>query len=180
MDKYKRAIKLIDEENIQDPHVSNFGITDKLIGSLVNNLVKNLDKQFKDTERAEVKNFSNGIKIRIGPPTQQTKAPKQMKILDKPISSQQLEKMSDLPRIAAKSNIKRLSDKVIYELSTPGLNSTEDVFVSKLESGYETKAIGSKKIYVNNLQIDLPLKKLSILNNKLLIEFKSQEPAEIF
>ena len=78
--------KIDSTEEIQDPYASNFGITDKLIGSLVNNLVKNLDKQFKDTERAEVKNFPNGIKIRIGPQTQQTKAPKQMKILDKPIS----------------------------------------------------------------------------------------------
>src|SRR3989344_7767233 len=122
------------------------GITDKVLGSLINSLVKNLDKQFKDMNEnqinSEVKPFSNGIKIRIGPPVQQAKP----KVVKKQITPEQIERMSKLPRSKAKTKITRLSDKVVYELSTQGIKSPEDVFVSKLETGYEIKAIGEKKV----------------------------------
>ena len=47
----------------------------------------------------------------------------------------------------------------------------DDIFVSKVESGYEVKAVGKKKVYFNSLQINLPLKKYSVKDNKLTIEF---------
>ena len=88
-----------------------FGITDKLIGSLVNSLMKNLDKQFKNMEKnqsnienAEIQNFPNGIKIRIGPAP--TKKRKQKKFCKKAISEQQLKKMAGLPRTPAKTKVK--------------------------------------------------------------------------
>ena len=162
-----------EEENI----MAGFGITDKLINSLVNNLAKSLDKQFKDVNkemnRTEVRSFPNGIKIRIGPPIQQTRQPK--KQIRKSVTESQIKKMSELPRTTAKSSIKRLGDKVIYQLETPGVSSQDDIFISKLESGYEVKAIGSKKVFVNNLPINLPLNNLSLLKNKLLVEFNAKE-----
>ncbi len=91
----------------------------------------------------------------------------------RPIDWEQLKKMGSLPRTEAKTSVKRFGDKVVYELATPGVNSANDVFVSKLESGYEIKAIGNKKIYVNSVPINLPLRKYSILKNKLLVEFVS-------
>ncbi len=163
---------VIERELAANPgSIADFGIADKIIGSLVNSLVKNLDKQFKEMEKSEIKNMPNGIKISIGHP-QTKKSPNSLK---KTISEEQLKKMSSLPRVPAKTNIKRLSDKVIYELTTPGVESNSDIFVSKLESGYEVKAIGDKKIYVNSLPIDLPLKGFSVDKNRLSVEFKLQE-----
>ena len=52
-----------------------------------------------------------------------------------------------------------LIDSVEQELNNP--YKKEDIFISKLESGYEIKAIGSKKIYVNSVPINLPLKQYS-------------------
>ena len=83
-------------------------------------------------------------------------------------------RMSSMPRTIAKTSVKRINDKIIYELNIPGINSPEDVFVSKLESGYEIKAIGEKKVYVNSLPIDLPIIKFTINSDKLFLEF-SQE-----
>ena len=83
--------------------------------------------------------------------------------------------MSNLPRAPAKTSVRRLSDKVVYELSAPGIESVEDVFVSKLENGYEIKAIGGKKVYVNSLPVNLQLKGFSISENKLLVEFKPEK-----
>ncbi len=161
------------ESEIPINPMMNLGITDKLIGSLMNSLMKNLDKQFKEMEKTEIRSFPNGIKIRIGPPVpmQQQKKETQTK---KAISSEQLQKMSILPRATAKSNVRRLSNKVVYELNIPGIESPEDVFVSKTESGYEIKVIGNKKVYINNIAIDLPIKGYSIDNNKLLVEFKTE------
>ena len=55
-----------------------FGITDKLIGSMFNSIMKNLDKQFKnqfkemekDLDRTEIKSFPAGISIKISGPMQ--------------------------------------------------------------------------------------------------------------
>lgn len=153
-----------------------FGITDKLIGSLMNSVMKNLDKQFRNIEKdqtriekAEIKSFPNGIRIRINPGGQVRK--KQETVFQRQISEKQMEKMSTLPRAVAKTKVRRLNDRIIYELNTSGVESTQDIFVSKLESGYEIKAIGDKKVYVNSLPINLPLKNLSLDSDKLFIEF---------
>jgi len=81
--------------------------------------------------------------------------------------------MSDLPRTEAKTSIRRIGDRLIYELNTLGVNSPQDIFISKTESGYEIKALGSKKVYVNSIQIDLPLRGYALQKNKLLVEFES-------
>ncbi len=170
-----------DGEDVEAPE--NFGITDKIINSLINNLMKNLDKQFREMdrsiareiERTEIKSFPNGVKIKIGYPATEKQRPKTNSILKKQLTPEQIQKMSSLPRAIAKSSMKRLSDSITYELMTPGVESVQDVFISKLEEGYEIKAIGSKKVYVNSLPLNLPLKKLSLLDNKLLVEFKTEE-----
>ncbi len=164
---------IIDEKILDGSfEINNFGITDKIIGSLVNSLVKNLDKQFKELEKTEIENLPNGIKIRIGAPKRPQQRIQQIK---KTITNEQLKKISSLPRVQAKSNIRRLSDKIVCELDAPGVISPEDVFVSKLESGYEIKAIGNKKIYVNSIPINFPLKKFLLEKGKLFVEFKIEE-----
>ena len=82
--------------------------------------------------------------------------------------------MQGVPRVEAKTEIRRLSDKVIYELKAPGIEKIEDIFVSKVESGYEIKAIGKNKVYVNSLQIDLPLRSYTLHDKGLTIEFVTQ------
>src|SRR3989338_4157651 len=164
------------EEDIKEIPANslNFSLSDKLIGSIMNSLMKNLDKQFKQIDKefgkTEVQSFPNWIRIKIGPANLDPKK-NQKGSFKKQISQQQLDKMYTLPRIEAKSKVTRLSDKIIYELNAPGIQSPQDIFVSKLESGYEIKAIADKKIYVNSLPINLPLLTLSMNNNKLIIEF---------
>lgn len=161
-----------------------FGITDKLFNSVFNSLMKNLDKQMRDQMKdmdrgfgdAEVKSFPNGIRIKVSGPQGMNAPNKVNKIntsVNRTVGESQIRKMNSLPRAKAKSNVKRIGDRVVYELSTPGVLSPEDVFVSKLESGYEIKVIGDKKVYVNSVPITLPLKKYTISKNKLLIEFNA-------
>lgn len=160
-----------------------FGITDKVFNSIFNSMMKSLNKQFEEEfrgmeregEKAEIKNLPNGIRIKIFTPRMQQPR-KQQTVLPKPkLDEKQIERMTALPREKAKTHVKRIGNKVIYELSTPGVVSADDVFVSKLESGYEIKAIGDKKVYVNSVPINLPLRSYSIGKNKLFIEFKDNQ-----
>src|SRR3989344_2783600 len=165
----------IDGEIENQSPFANMGFTDKMFNSIFNTLVKNLDKQmrnqmrnFEEDPHAEVKAFPNGIKIKIsGPMPVQKKKPSN--VFHRSIDEAQIKKMNSLPRAKAKTSVKRLGNKLVYELNTPGIASTEDVFVSKLESGYEIKVIGNKKVYVNNFPINLPLRKYSVEQDKLLI-----------
>ena len=158
-----------------------FGITDKLVNSIFNSMMKTLNKQFEEEfrsmeregEKAEIKNLPNGIRIKIFTPRMQQPRKQQAALPKQKLDEKQIERMSGLPREKAKANVKRVGNKVIYELSTPGVVSAEDVFVSKLESGYEIKAIGSKKVYVNSVPINLPLRSYSVGKNKLFIEFRA-------
>ncbi len=170
------------EKNAPQNPLANLGITDKLINSLVSSLAKSLDKQFRDMsqispQNTEIRSLPNGIKIRIGTsmPSQQPneKKPKHNPFA-KTLTAEQLEKISSLPRVEAKTDIKRFSKKVIFELNAPGIESIDDVLLSKVESGYEIKAIGKKKIYVNNIPINLPLRSYSIEKDKVLFEFKTE------
>ncbi|MEI6731073.1 MAG: zinc ribbon domain-containing protein [archaeon] len=146
------------------------GMLDKIMGSLVNSLMKNLDKQMRELDSPEAIPRATSITIKVG---QDRK--KMSSMPKKVMSEERIKHISSLPRIAAKTNVRRLADKIVYELETPGVNSSENIFVSKTESGYEIKAIGNDKMYVNSLPVNLPIKNLTIENNKLLVEFNSKQ-----
>lgn len=166
----------------QDAMPSNLTFLDKMMNSMIESLMKSLDKQMRmapmNMEKAEVQATPNGIRIRIGP--QMVQQPQQTqhktKTQKRQITEEQINRMSTLPRVKAPGKVKRLSDRVVYEMTTPGVNTTDDVFISKLENGYEIKAIGTKKIYVNSLPLNLPLRRLVITKNKLSVEFHPEEP----
>jgi len=152
------------------------GINESVFNSILNNVMKMMENQMKNLgndnidfgdSKPEVTQLPNGIQIKIGP----KKAPKPTEQKIRIINDDQRVRMTKLPRGQAKAEVRRLSDKVVYELSTPGVETVDDIFVSKVESGYEIKALGKKKVYFNSLQINLPLKKYSIKDNKLTIEF---------
>jgi hypothetical protein len=152
--------------------LGGFGITDKMINSLISGLAKSLEKQMGNIDMdPEVQSMPNGIKIRFGSPTQVKKKKKPSKVN---ITQEQISRMSGLPRSEAKSIVRRFSDKVVYEITAPGVEDVSDVFVSKLESGYEVKAIGKKKVYVNSIPVNLPLKGYSLNDQGLKVEFGLQ------
>ena len=160
---------IADDEIVRHALNSNMSVTDRLLGSLMNSLLKNIDMQFREVETTEVKNTPNGVRIRVGIPVQQRK--REQKVVNRALTEQQLTRMSSLPRTEAKTNVRRLADKVVYDLATQGIESPDDVFVSKTESGYEIKAIAKSKAYVNSVQVNLPLRGFSLHEKGLTVEF---------
>ena len=149
--------------------LGGLGISDKMINGIFNSLMKNLEKQMKNVDPS-VQKLNNGIKISFGVPN--NGAPKK-RAVRKGITQEQIKRMEGLPRVEAKSSVRRFSNRVVYELGALGVDNPNDVFISKLENGYEVKAIGKKKVYVNSLPIELPLKEIKISKNSLNIEFGS-------
>ncbi len=157
-------------DNIQSAF-AQFGINEKTISNLMQQMMQSLQNNLLKQE-TEIETMPNGIKITLGKkPVKQQRPEKQQAIQP---SHEQLKLLSSLPRSSAKTKVRRMSDRVIYELEAPGISSVNDVFVSKLESGYEIKAIGKNKVYTNSLPINLPLRRYSFDDKNLSLEFGLQ------
>jgi len=145
----------------------------------MNQAIKTINKQIREMniqdiqENARIEHLPQGIKISIGIPGTSNQIKPRKEKVKKQLTEEQENKLSILPRAEAKTKIRRLTDKVIYEISATGIKSPDDIFISKLENGYEVKAIGEKRVYVNSIQINLPLSGFYLADNKLLVEFKS-------
>ena len=153
----------------------SMGFSDKILNSIFTQLMKTLEQQMRgaaprQAENTEVRQLPNGIILTVN--TQRNPAARVSK--RRTLSEAQMKRMAALPRAEAKTDVRRLSDRVLYELKVPGVGSVEDVFVSKVESGYEVKVISEKKVYVNSLQIDLPLKGYSLDEKGVTFEFGLQ------
>jgi HSP20 family molecular chaperone IbpA len=159
-----------------------------IFNSLMKNLSKEMDEQlkanFKEKETPK-KVDKEGISISIstfgnGPPkikvTQLGGKPKVIQTEKKEKSKQnsftkeKIKEFSGLPREEPETNVRRLSDRVIYELDIPGVKSKEDVSIIKLENSIEIKAIGKKKAYTKIIPISLPIKDYSLSDGKLTLE----------
>ena len=74
-------------KNLPAENSIGFGITDKLINSVMNSLLKNLNREvskadgFDAFERTEIKTLPNGIKIKLGVPSQSPERPKKRKTI---------------------------------------------------------------------------------------------------
>lgn len=101
-------------------------------------------------------------------------------ILNKPIkkvntiSKDKLKKFSDLPKEEPKYKMRRISDKVIYELIVPGVNNIEDVLILPLENSLEIKALSKDKVYSKNLNLNLPVLRYQLVNDSLIIEMQAK------
>lgn len=156
-----------DEELLENP-MAAAGLLSQMIAPMMQGLAKSFMEQM--SEEAEIQQLPNGISIRMSSVARPKKRQPQKSIKPE-ITKEQIEKMADLPRATAKTKIRRLSDRVVYDLSIPGIDSLKDIFVSKTESGYEVKVLSKNKVYVNNLPINLPLRQYSFNEDGLSMEF---------
>ena len=156
-----------DENHMQEDLPFGFS---KLFGSLV----KQLNKQFKNLEKEIVKgNVENGVTISIKSGFPSLKIDKIKDIKNKKILDEELmKKLMSLPRKEAQAEIKRFGDMLIYEIKLPGVSSTKDIILTKLEKSMELKAASDKYVFVKSIPVNLPVKKYFLDNEKFTIEFK--------
>jgi HSP20 family molecular chaperone IbpA len=165
---------------------------------IFNSLMKNLHTQFSklDKEMKKEQKNTNGGKINIprksgisiSISTSGSKPPaikinsfgddqklKQIKkkVKEMPLntlSKETLKKISTLPKQEPLTNIRRFSEKVVYEIDMPGVKSLKDVSIIKLENSIEIKALAKEKVYFKLISINLPIINYDFSKEKLILE----------
>lgn len=90
------------------------------------------------------------------------------------ISKGKMEKLMKLPKIEPKSKIRRLSEKIVYELIVPGVKDTGDILINQLENSIEIKAISKDRVYFKTLNISFPMLNYRLNKGNLVLEFKTK------
>jgi len=157
--------------------------------------MKGLDKQFKDLDKqmsSENEHFQpiekNGISISIS--TSPGKKPnikfnqfgnqpkniylKKIRIPSKKLPNS-IVKTGTLPKQEPTTNVRRLSDRVIYEVYIPGVNSINNVSINQLENSIEIKAISKDKAYIKLIPLNLPIIDYNFEKGKLILELDNKE-----
>jgi HSP20 family molecular chaperone IbpA len=160
--------------------------------TIFNSLMKNLSKEFdeqlsrnyfpksdkskktkKDGISISISTFGNGspkIKVtQLGDKTQQ-KIKETEKIKTNTFTKEKIKQFTDLPREEPLTNIRRLSNKVVYEIEMPGVKSIKDISIIKLENSIEIKAVSKDKAYAKIIPINLPIKNYNLSDGKLILE----------
>ncbi len=89
------------------------------------------------------------------------------------ISEERAREIAKLPREEAETKVRRLSNKIIYEISLPGVNSTKDIVINKLENSIEIKAFSKDRVLFKLLPANLPIIKHSLKDEKLILELRA-------
>ncbi|HLD97951.1 MAG TPA: zinc ribbon domain-containing protein [Candidatus Nanoarchaeia archaeon] len=164
-----------------------------LLGPLINELNKQiteLDKEVKTENKSKKKKPVSGFSISIetsgtGPIKIKTfgdknsvnlnpKAREVRQIKLPRVDLDRLSKIRGLPRKEPEASVRRLSDKIVYEINLPRVNSLEDININVIQNMVEIKAISNKEVYIKDLNVNYPLQGYGFKDNKLVLEFDSQ------
>ena len=93
----------------------------------------------------------------------------------KKFTEKEAKRFLSLPRKEPSTEIRRLANKVIYEIKIPGVKSLDDVSISQLENSIEIKALTKAKAYSKIIPINLPIKKYNLSKGKLILELDARD-----
>jgi hypothetical protein len=79
-------------------------------------------------------------------------------------------KFAKLPKTEPETKVRRLTDKIVYEIALPGVKSVKDIIIHKLENSIEIKAFAKDKAYFKLIPIALPMKRYKLEKEILILE----------
>lgn len=88
------------------------------------------------------------------------------------IAEAEAAKHAKLPREEPETKVRRLTDKIIYEISLPGVKNEKNIFINKLQNSIEIKAFAKDKAYFKLIPLGLPIKNYKLEKEKLILELK--------
>jgi len=154
------------------------GMLEKMMGTAIKMLEKEMAKEMKsqsqEQPKTRIKLMVNGREITPKSINSEKKEPVQTKKLPIHFSKENLKKFQKLEKKEPKAEIRRLNDKLIYELNVPGVESLKDISLVQLESGIELKAIGKDKAYSKVIPVSFPLTRYILSNGKLVLEMDAE------
>ncbi len=145
-----------------------FGI-EKMMGSLM----KQIEKEMGGLGAAGANGMPKGFEIKI-----QTGMPKKVvqqgpiQVAEQAVSGKEKQRRDNLPQKQAKSKVKRLSDKILYEIDAPGVEKVADVVITPLEKGVEVRAYTKEVCYIKTIPLKVKIEKYGVKKDKVLLELK--------
>jgi len=150
----------------------------KMLGNAIKVLEKEMQKEMKNNEVKPKTNFQlfiNGKKINLNNMERvPEKKEKIKKIQPNSFSKEQIKKFSTLPRKEPSAKVRRLSDKIVYEIDMPEVKSKKDISIAQLENSIEIKAIAKDKSYFKMININLPIINYDFSDEKLVLELNAK------
>ena len=173
-----------DSNSMNNPFLGGF--SGKMMGKMFESAVKMLEREMQkemkkqNPPKTNFQLFINGKKINVEKNARNHervhKAKKQKREINyQNLPQANLKKFGDFPKKEPETNVRRFSDKVIYEINMPGLKSEKEMSIVKLENSIEIKALGNNIIYKKVIPISLPITDYKIFNEKLVIELGLKE-----
>ena len=185
-------------ENTQQPIKMPLGLN-KIMDSLIKQLGKQFSEL--DNMNNPEQNFNNqrpnsprGFKIQIStgkPPrieqmnnknmdpsimqkddSKKIKTPKIEQIRPEKVSNKEQKRRKSLPIKDAESMVRRLSDRIVYEILVPGVSAKKEVTITKLEDGIEIRAYSKSACFFKALQIKAEILKYYLEKGRLFLELK--------
>ena len=171
-------------KNVSSPLFT--GIGGKMMGKMLENAMKMLENEMqkemkgKNFEpRMDHKLFIDGKKINLDHNHPKKRSEEKKEIPSSELPQGNWKKFSELPKKEPNTNVRRFSDKVIYEINMPGVKSEKDLSIIKLENNIEIKAVSKNKAYKKLIPMNFPITNYNLSNGKLVLELGIDEPARI-
>ncbi len=146
----------------------------KMLGNAMKMLEKELQKNANEvhTPRTRFELFINGK--RISPSNIKVEKKQNKKKINPPMfTKESMNKFSSLPKKEPETNVRRLSNKIVYEMDIPGVESVNNISIIQLESSIEIKAISKDKAYSKVIPMRLPINRYKLEDGKLAIELQN-------
>lgn len=142
---------------------------------MIGGLMKQLEKELSGMDSGKPQ-MPKGFKIQISRGIPQNiqmvnQAPQEKEIVPR-ISADENARRSKLPKIEAKSVVRRLPEGIIYEIDAPGVISRTDVAITKLEKSIEVRAYSKTKCFVKSIPLKADLLGFEVMDEKVLVRFK--------
>jgi hypothetical protein len=146
------------------------------VNKMMDSLIKQIEKQVGDLNEKN-SNMPRGFKIKISTARPQLNKIQRnnFKTIEKSpvVSKEELERRKKLPKVKAESTLRRLGDKIIYEISIPGVKTKKDVVITKLENSIEIKAYSKDKCYYKTIALKVEIIGYYLKDDKLFLELRS-------
>ena len=170
--------------NLGFPFNAIFKQLEKQIERELREIDKNMDKPLLDSDnptpfvqgltiRIDSSNGNPVIKVSSSGKEQKENIPKDNVGLRSRITEEKAEKLSSLPKEEAKTTVRRLTDRIIYELSLPEVDK-ENIIVTRLQHSIEIKAFSKDKAFFKLIPLSMPILNSKLEDGKLILELKPQ------
>ncbi len=161
----QKSIK--EQKNFQNPNINKTNFELYINGKKISPekiRVTKRPNQIQNSEQNNKKLLSKKEISKIGNFNYNPEIPK--------FSSEIKESFQKLPKKQPETNVRRFSNKIVYEIEVPGVESIKNISITQLENSIEIRAVSKKNAYEKIIQIGLPIEKYGLSDGKLVLELK--------